>query len=229
MLKLKKIAGFTLIELLVVLVLIGILASIGILTNYPQQMKKTRDSKRKADMEKVRSALEMYRADSNCYPEALNFNGTTALTYSGRTYLDPIPGDATRYSYTSSGPVLCRNGFLLNASLETGGVYQVTTEGSNVIIVTPTPTPIPTPIPTPQQCKTINVSCTYDGDCCAGLACSPGTRTCQYSCSVYGGGTCNTTSGCTGLGKICSGTYSYPNSCVSSKPCCCVAGSDGGF
>lgn len=222
MLKLKKTNGFTLIELLVVLALIGILAGAGILINYPTQMRKARDSQRKADMEKVRSALEMYRADSGCYPESLSFSGTATLTYNGRTYLDPIPGDTTRYSYTSSGLVLCRNSFLLNANLETGGAYQVTPEGTNVIIASPTPTPTFTPTPTPTRtptptptpaCGALGSVCGAPSQCCSGIcsgtpngycisptptpACKLIDETCKFNtdCCCYLNGTGGT---CTG-------------------------------
>jgi len=59
--------GFTLIELLVVSTIIIVLMSIGIVS-YRGAQKKSRDAKRKADLEQVRSALEMYRSDKGSYP-----------------------------------------------------------------------------------------------------------------------------------------------------------------
>lgn len=62
------------IEMLVVLSLIAIL-SIAMLgaVNIQTQMRKSRDSKRRADIAQVRSALEMFRAD--------NINGSATLDY----------------------------------------------------------------------------------------------------------------------------------------------------
>lgn len=64
MIKPKK--GFTLIEILVVMTIIGILAGLS-LTASMGAKKSSRDGKRKADLEQIRSALEMYRVDRNTY------------------------------------------------------------------------------------------------------------------------------------------------------------------
>jgi type II secretion system protein G len=62
-------SGFTLIELLVVIAIIGVLAATSIaLINPLQQFKKARDTKRKADLQQIRSALELYRSDNGTYP-----------------------------------------------------------------------------------------------------------------------------------------------------------------
>lgn len=60
-------AGFTLIEILVVMVIIGILVSLGTSTYLSSQVK-SRDARRKSDLDKVRGALEMYYNDKGCYP-----------------------------------------------------------------------------------------------------------------------------------------------------------------
>ena len=59
----EKARGFTLIELLVVIAIIGMLAGI-IIVNVNSARIKSRDARRKADLESIRSALEMY-ADAN--------------------------------------------------------------------------------------------------------------------------------------------------------------------
>ena len=59
--------GFTLMELMVVVSLILILLGVG-MTNYITQIKRSRDARRKSDLEQIRSALEMYRADHTSYP-----------------------------------------------------------------------------------------------------------------------------------------------------------------
>jgi type II secretory pathway pseudopilin PulG len=47
--------------------IIVVLATIG-LTSYSSANRRSRDARRAADLEQLRSALEMYRADNNRYP-----------------------------------------------------------------------------------------------------------------------------------------------------------------
>lgn len=89
--------SFTLIELLVSVSIIAILIAIGI-ASYATVNKQSRDTKRKADIEQIRSALEMYRSDYGSYPP-INTSGfdaasnlVGALTVSG-DYLPSIPTD----------------------------------------------------------------------------------------------------------------------------------------
>lgn len=97
--------GFTLIELLVVIVIIGILMGI-LLVSYQGTRKTARDGKRKADLEQIRSALQMYHADCGKYPNAITWPGAGALTggeaaCSGITYMSKLPEDplASLYKY----------------------------------------------------------------------------------------------------------------------------------
>lgn len=75
--------GFTLIEILVVIVIIGILAGFS-LTAFSSSRKTARDARRKADLEQIRAALEIYRADNGQYPP-LN-GGTWCTQISNSTY-----------------------------------------------------------------------------------------------------------------------------------------------
>lgn len=134
----KKISikGFTLIEILVVITLIGLIAA-GISASYSQFLKQSRDARRKADVENVRAALEMYRSNNTAgyYPEAL-------LTLVGPTvYIKETPKDPkckTEYLYSCTSP--CAN-YTLRATLESGGVYEANAYGASTVIVAPTPTP----------------------------------------------------------------------------------------
>ncbi len=63
----KRTRGFTLIELLVVIAIIGLLASV-VLASLESTRAKARDAKRISDLEQIRNALELYRADHGRYP-----------------------------------------------------------------------------------------------------------------------------------------------------------------
>lgn len=61
--------AFTLIELLVVVAIIGILASI-IVISYTNAQARARDNRRKADIHAIASAIDMYYIDHKVYPYA---------------------------------------------------------------------------------------------------------------------------------------------------------------
>ncbi len=91
--------GFTLIEILVAATIIAVLSVIGVVS-YVSINKRSRDAKRRADLEQVRSALELYRSDNGSYPgSSVDFIHLTALDDgSGNgplvpTYLPSIPLD----------------------------------------------------------------------------------------------------------------------------------------
>lgn len=106
----KNLRGFTLIEILISLVIIGIIISMS--TFALKGIKSSsRDAKRKADLEDVRSALEIYRTDCGAYPASLTpgqplvGSGTCA----GNTYMSTVPQDPLNslgymYAYRSYSP-----------------------------------------------------------------------------------------------------------------------------
>lgn len=59
----RKSFGFTLIELLVVIAIIGILAALATVS-FADSQQKSRDSRRKADLEAIRKAMELAKQDS---------------------------------------------------------------------------------------------------------------------------------------------------------------------
>jgi len=65
--------GFTLLELLVVIAILGILSTIGIGSFLSSQVK-SRDARRKGDLQSVAAALEMYYNDKGEYPKEDNFH-----------------------------------------------------------------------------------------------------------------------------------------------------------
>lgn len=73
--------AFTLIELLVVATIIGVLLSIAIVS-FSSAQKKSRDAKRKADLETLRQALILYRQDNGNYGDvSAGFADLTTALY----------------------------------------------------------------------------------------------------------------------------------------------------
>jgi len=112
----KKLLAFTLIEILVVCTIIGILMAAGA-TAYSTMGKISRDARRKADLEQIRSALEMYRSNdvNSSYP--LTAAGLSALIAPVK-YLETAitdPKTNAPYQYDSSGA-----DYTLSTQLEIG-------------------------------------------------------------------------------------------------------------
>lgn len=114
--------GFTLIELLVAMTIVAVLLGMALIS-YQGARKSARDGKRKADLEEVRSALEMYRTDIGIYPPGPLISGQP-IVYGTTTYmtipLDPI-SPQQRYYYFR----LTNDTYTLDAALEidTGNNY----------------------------------------------------------------------------------------------------------
>jgi prepilin-type N-terminal cleavage/methylation domain-containing protein len=120
---LKHNKGFTIIELLVVIAVIGLLASI-VLVSVDHGKKKARDARRLSDMRQILLALELYydsnghypgNTDNDCGGWDAGFNGGPG---SGDPFIRPLkdggfietPGDPTAtgkcggYAYYRYGP-----------------------------------------------------------------------------------------------------------------------------
>ncbi len=111
--------GFTLIELLIAMTIMAILIAIG-LVSYQGAKKVARDGKRKADIEQIRSALEIYRSDCKTYPATLGTelkgtNSPPAVCSTSDVYMTSIPLDPGSCLYYYSGAV---NSYTLCADLE---------------------------------------------------------------------------------------------------------------
>ena len=96
--------GFTLIELLVVIAVIGLLASV-LLVSLNGVRIKARDAKRAADMDQIYKALTMYYLQYNCLPITSGSTCTGVGSYS--------QADAGGWDYSSQGGGFMT--FLVNA------------------------------------------------------------------------------------------------------------------
>jgi general secretion pathway protein G len=74
----KKILGFTLIELLVAATIASVLAAAG-MVSFVTVNRNARNAKRKADLEQVRAALELYRSDNQGYPNSNTWDAMMTL------------------------------------------------------------------------------------------------------------------------------------------------------
>lgn len=89
--------AFTLIELLVALSIMALIMGLS-LTAFDSTKKSARDGRRKADLESIRSALEIYRSDNNMYPANLNLLTPNYIT---TLPIDPIATQTYVYACTS--------------------------------------------------------------------------------------------------------------------------------
>lgn len=106
--------AFTLIELLVVITIIGILASV-ILVSINNARAKARDARRASDLRDISNALNLYHTDFNQFPADA---GISALAPDYITAMPNDPLDATAYGYASDGCASPNQEFVLRATLE---------------------------------------------------------------------------------------------------------------
>lgn len=112
--------GFTLIELLVVIAIIALLSTLAVVS-LNNARTKSRDAKRVSDVKQIQTALELYFADQQGYPEQIDLvlGGASSDCLSsvagftgvadcggGTTYMGQVPAAQTPPSgnvYTYSG------------------------------------------------------------------------------------------------------------------------------
>jgi len=131
----KKIRGFTLVELLVVMAIIGVLAAI-VMVNLTESQKKSRDAKRKADLNTILTAMMLYYDDHNTFSLAGCECGSSGT---GRGWFnldndDSYPKSIAQYLLDekylssividSSGKTLCTQGAGGSCDTEPGGPYM---------------------------------------------------------------------------------------------------------
>ena len=146
MASLKKQKGFTLVELLIVIIIIGILATLVIVT-FTGVQQKARDSKRQTDLNALDSHVEAFYAQYGFYPTLADLQTATFLStymkgFDPNALQDPkgssgiaAAASSTSYGYVASG-TNCTNttattmptdngctSFVVTADLESGGTF----------------------------------------------------------------------------------------------------------
>ncbi len=148
MIKMKKDSltinhGFTLVELLVVISVLGILASI-VLVSFGGSQKQARDTQRKSDLKQYQNSLEAYANKSNgFYPQRTSATvaSTTLCNDLALTTCPKDPKDPTYfYYYISDGSGVAGSAsgtkYVLWASLEnTTGFWVVCSNGKSAVSV----------------------------------------------------------------------------------------------
>lgn len=124
--------GFSLLELLLVVGIITVVVAAGV-TRFTDAQRKSRDARRQADLEAVRSALELYRSDNSTTGYPNPSGGSAGARYDGLcpgsscgsgellyNYLEMMPQDPREnatyyYMYTRVGSgtsyTLCASDF----------------------------------------------------------------------------------------------------------------------
>lgn len=130
--KIRKNRAFTLIEVLVVATIIGILVTITAVS-FASSQKRSRDARRKADLETVRQALVLYRQDNGSYDVSGGFSGTITRLYDDYLTTNSVEDPKTSnpaYSLScEDGDANDCNKVKLTATLEdeTSSTYEVLT------------------------------------------------------------------------------------------------------
>ncbi len=116
--------GFTFVELLVVITIIGVIFASGIVA-YSSITMRSRDARRRADLEAIRQSLEMCRSLTGTYPlsilEEISCSGD-GPTLMGTVPIEPkaVEGCAATYTYIPQEPSY--TSYVLSACNE----YEVT-------------------------------------------------------------------------------------------------------
>ena len=135
-------AGFTLIELLVVIVILSILMVIS-LGSFTSSQIKSRDSRRKSDLQNMTRALEVYYNDKGAYPISSGNTGIGSqiwgsafvdLDNPGQTlYMNVLPADPSEFAYyydSSDGTY-----FQFYAYLENENDQDLTKDADDAVMV----------------------------------------------------------------------------------------------
>ncbi len=97
----RKTLGFSLIELLVAVTIMIVISAVGTIS-YRSSSLSARNNRRRADLEQVRMALELYREEIGVYPNVTSMTlleGVLETTYIKEMPVDPKDSFVYAYSY----------------------------------------------------------------------------------------------------------------------------------
>lgn len=172
-------AGFTLVELIVVFGIVAGLFSTGVYLNTTGSINKAHDAQRAHDLEQIKSSIELYYHDTNCFPPTTDTTFASALTggtlwqEGSSIYMKKVPKDpnGTPYTYKTDSAA-CPQWMMVFSKFSTAPKNFVAcpvppyatdptcvpagfdatwgcVSSGNVTCNAPTPTPTPPGVPTP--------------------------------------------------------------------------------
>jgi general secretion pathway protein G len=132
-------SGFTLMELLIVITIIGLLMAASV-TNWFAQLQKSFDSKRKADLYKIKNAFNEYYNDFGSYPGTtiLNSCGGSVLSNQGLRSIPCDPESKKPYIYENLIPGDTTSGFRIYTTLKVKADPDIERLGCNPTCRAPT-------------------------------------------------------------------------------------------
>jgi type II secretion system protein G len=134
--------SFTLLELMIAIVILGVLSAL-ISGNFFTSLKKSKDARRKADLEQIQQALEMYYEDKRAYPTQAADSGfpfgdkfceTPTCSSNEKIYMQKVPNDPVSsysYQYQSDGTYYRLFSCIENNLDQGPGVKQTGYTGTN--------------------------------------------------------------------------------------------------
>jgi prepilin-type N-terminal cleavage/methylation domain-containing protein len=144
----RKQSGFTIVELLIVIVVIGILATL-VLVTFTGIQERARNTKRQTDILAVASHIEAYFADSGNYPTLANMNDPTWVSTnlkgldpaaledpkgSAETLVSAPVADAYAYQPTDDNGNACDNVTTDCTKYTLTATYEGTVNGSSTYV-----------------------------------------------------------------------------------------------
>ena len=109
--------GFTLVELIIVIVILAALAG-AVIPAFTSNKNQARGARIQADLEAIKSAMYVYKADTGAFPGAISDlvnNSGNVSGYNG-PYLDRLPVNPCSNNYTYNNASMGTASFLNDTS-----------------------------------------------------------------------------------------------------------------